>query len=93
MRPALQGDVTAAALALLAAPPPARGALLARMLHEADAADAHRLATGRAHPDWGTGSLMSAAMKRPRAPEPFLDEPDYASCQALVFTALAARGA
>jgi hypothetical protein len=93
MRPVLHGDVAVAGRVLLAAPPPARAALLARMLREADLADAWRQTTGRAHPVWGGGSLMAAAMARPRAPEPFLDDPDYAACLALVFEALVARAA
>jgi hypothetical protein len=92
MRPVLHGDVTMAGLALLAAPPTARAELLARMLHEADLADAYRRATGTAHPLWGSGSLMSAAMARPRRREPYLDNPEYAACLAMVFEALVARG-
>lgn len=91
MRRVLYGDVTAAARALLAVPPAARGALLARMFDEADAADAHRLRTGRSHPDYGTGSLMSAALAHPVAREPFLDDPAYAACMGQVFRALVAR--
>lgn len=91
MRPVLHGDVTAAGRALLAVAPVARPQLLSRMLCEADAADMFRRETGRAHPLWGGGSLMAAAMARPRAPEPFLDDPEYAACLALVFDALVAR--
>lgn len=93
MRRVLHGDVTAAGRALLAVAPAARPALLARMLAAADAADTHRRKTGRAHPLWGGGSLMAVALAEPLAPEPFLDEPDYAACLALVFAALVARGA
>lgn len=91
MRPVLHGDVVSAARVLLAAGPDRRANLLARMLSEADAADAHRLRTGKAHPVWGTGSLMSAALTRARAKEPYLDDPDYAGCFAMVFDALVAR--
>jgi len=91
MRPVLYGDVTAAARAMLAAEPVARRRLLLRMLAEAEAADAHRRETGRVHPLWGTGSLMSAALAYPVAPEPCLDDRDYAGCMAQVFEALVAR--
>jgi hypothetical protein len=91
MRPVLLGDATMAGLALLAAPPGARASLLARMLDEAECADRYRRQTGRAHPVWGGGSLMASAMSRPRAREPYLDDPDYAACLAMVFEALAAR--
>ena len=91
MRRVLYGDVTAAARALLAVPVEARGPLLVRLFAEAEAADAHRLRTGRAHPHYGTGSLMSAALGHPVAREPFLDDPGYAACLAEVFEALVAR--
>jgi hypothetical protein len=91
MRPVMHGDVVAAGCALLAVPEADRARLLARMLGEAEAADRHRRATGRAHPVWGTGSLMSAAMGRARRAEPFLDDRDYAACLALVFEVLARR--
>lgn len=91
MRRVLYGDVRAAARALLAVAQEARGPLLTRLLAEADTADAHRLATGRAHPLFGTGSLMSAALAHEVAREPYLDDPAYAACMAEVFEALVAR--
>ncbi len=93
MRRVLPGDVAAAGCALLCAAPSSRPELLRQMLARADAADAHRLATGRAHPRWGNGSLMAAAMAKPRLREPFLDDQDYAACMVLLFTALMRRGA
>jgi len=91
MRRVLHGDVSAAARALLAAPSDTRAALVLRILREAGAADRFRCATGRAHPLWGNGSLMSAAMAYPRAREPYLDDPEYAACMAMLFEALIAR--
>lgn len=91
MRRVLHGDVRAAARALLAVEPAARAPLLKRLFDEAETADAHRLETGRAHPRFGTGSLMAAALAHPVAPEPYLDDPAYAACMALVFEALVAR--
>jgi hypothetical protein len=91
MRRVLYGDVRAAARALLAAPQEARGALLIRLFAEAETADLHRLDTGRAHPQFGTGSLMSAALAHCVAREPYLDDPAYAACMAEVFEALVAR--
>ena len=88
MRRVLHGDVVAAACARLAAPPDARAGLMRRMLAEAEIADRFRLRTGRAHPLWGSGSLMSAALVRPSAREPYLDDPDYAACMVQVFEAL-----
>lgn len=60
------------------------------MLAEADLAERHRRATGRAHPRYGTGSLMARALARPRRPEPRLDDADYAACLILVLEALSA---
>lgn len=91
MRPVLHGDVVAAACALLAVPDQARAGLIRKLIAQAELADRHRLRTGRAHPVWGTGSLMSAAMARPRRDEPYLDDKDYAACMAEVFHALIAR--
>lgn len=91
MRRILYGDVRAAARALLVVPDARRASLLERLFTEADIADRHRLATGRAHPAFGTGSLMSAALARKVAPEPQLEDRDYAACMALVFEALVCR--
>lgn len=91
MRRVLYGDVRAAARALLAVPEEARERLLTRLFAEAEAADAHRLETGRAHPHYGTGSLMSAALSHRVAREPYLDDPTYAACMAEVFEALVER--
>ena len=91
MRPVGHGDVSAAACVLLRAAHADRPRLLGRMLAEAETADAYRREVGRLHPLWGNGSLMGAALGRPRAPEPFLDDPDYAACMALVFEALVQR--
>jgi hypothetical protein len=93
MLPVLHGDVVTAARVLLAAPRPERGRMLARMLEEADWADAFRRRTGRIHRLWGDGSLRAAAAARPRAAEPPLDDPDYCRCLLLVFEALLARRA
>lgn len=61
------------------------------MIAEAELADQHRLKTGHAHPVWGAGSLAAAAMARPRLPESYLDDPEYAECMVEVFQGLLAR--
>ncbi len=91
MRAVGHGDVAAAACALLPIPRAKRRAVLARILAEAETADAYRLEIGRLHPFWGNGSLMAAALAHERAAEPSLDDPEYASCMVLVFEALVAR--
>jgi hypothetical protein len=91
MRAVLHGDVVAAARVLLALPDSARASCLDRMLDEARWADAYRKRTGRAHPLWGNGSLMAAALRRPARPEPALGDAEYCRCLIAVFEALLAR--
>lgn len=88
MRPLLHGDVSSAARALYAVPVSAREGLCARLIREAEAADAHLRRTGRVHPLWGNGSLMSAAHKRRLADEPGFDDPGYCQCFETVLRAL-----
>ncbi|SDD76701.1 hypothetical protein [Ruegeria marina] len=91
MLPVLHGDVCAAARVLLRTPPTSREALCRRMIVEADVADRHLRRTGRPHPLFGNGSLMSAARKRVLADEPGFDDPDYCLCFETVLRALVAR--
>lgn len=90
MRPILYGDVVCAARALLELPEAAQRVALRAMLARAAAADAYRKRFGRVHPDWGNGSLMGVARRRPLRPEPALDDPFYCRCLSLVFEELAA---
>ena len=80
MRPILHGDVSAAARALLAAPPEGREALCVRMLTEAELAHQHVSATGRLHPVYGNGSIMAVAHSRQLAAEPRFDDLQYCKC-------------
>lgn len=89
MRPLLHGDVSAAARALLAAPPPERTRLCVRMIYEAELADNHRARTGRLHPVYGNGSLMAVARNRVLADEPGFDDLQYCQCFSLVLHHLA----
>lgn len=91
MRPVLHGDVVAAARALLAVAEADRDALSERMLDEAGWADACRKRTGRAHPVWGDGSLMAAALRRGPPPEPLLNDTEYCTCLIRVLEAVVAR--
>jgi hypothetical protein len=88
MRPVLHGDVVAAARVLYALPSKCRDGAMAHLLRNADLADRHRQRTGRAHPLWGDGSLMTAALAAAPPPEPRLDDAEYCGCMALVFDAL-----
>lgn len=91
MRRVLHGDLVTAACALLAVTPDERDDLLDQMIFEAERADRYRCKTGRVHPEWGSGSLASAAMARSRAAEPYLDNVEYAACLILVLRALMRR--
>ncbi len=91
MRPVLHGDLSFAARALLAAPADGRQDLADRMIDEACAAYLHLRRTGRVHPIWGTGSLMTSARRFELAHEPRLDDPDYAACLITVLQRVLAR--
>ena len=91
MRPVLHGDVICAACALLAVPRGGRWRLAREMVAQAKAADRYRRHFGRAHPSWGNGTLMAAALSRPVAPERRLDDPDYADCLILALEAVRLR--
>ena len=81
-------DLWATARALMAVPQADRPALMARLIAEAEQADAFRLHADRLHPALGDGSLMAAALARPRAARPVSDP---AALAALALAALALR--
>jgi hypothetical protein len=93
MRPVLPGDVAAAAREIYPLPRSERRARLARLIVEAEKADAFRRATGHAHPCWGTGSLMTAAAGWTRDSEPSFDDDRYCACWIDVLHALIAHRA
>lgn len=82
-------DAVAAARVLLRHPRERRPWVLHRMLAEAVAAHDWRRQTGRVHPRWGDGSLMSAALRRPAAHEPPLTDPAWCRLVAYIYLALA----
>jgi hypothetical protein len=88
MRPVMHGDVGNAARALLAVAADQRADLCQRLIGEAEAADRHMRRTGRLHPLWGNGSLMSAARRRVLADETGFDDPAYCQCFETVLRAL-----
>ncbi|GGG64206.1 hypothetical protein GCM10011415_08420 [Salipiger pallidus] len=91
MRPVLPGDVSAAACALLLERSGQRWQVARKMVCEADAADRYRRRIGRTHPQWGNGTLRSAALARGTGPERRLDDPEYIDCLILVLEALRRR--
>jgi len=88
VRPVLHGDVVSAARVLLAAPDAERGFLMKRLQRAAEVADVFRTHAGKNHPLFGDGTLASACGGRAKAPEPYLDDPDYCHCMLLVFQCL-----
>lgn len=92
MRPVLHGDVVAAARALYALPGEERIEGLGRLLRAADWAEKFRRHHRRAHPYWGDGSLMAAALAEDPPAEPSLSDPDYCACMALVLRTLSQQG-
>lgn len=91
MREPLHGDAVSVARVLLGARPDRRPWVLARLIREAELAHRHFRRLGCAHPLWGDGSLMTAALRRCPLPEPALNRADYCDCLAMTFRALAAR--
>ncbi|MEM1064622.1 MAG: hypothetical protein AAGJ74_03895 [Pseudomonadota bacterium] len=73
MRRVTVGDSLAAARVLTVVPLRHQGWVILRLFCEAARADAHRRKTGRCHPVWGDGTLMTAALRRQPPPEPPLE--------------------
>uniref|UniRef100_UPI004038AAAC DUF7742 family protein n=1 Tax=Yoonia phaeophyticola TaxID=3137369 RepID=UPI004038AAAC len=83
-------DIEAAARALLVVPAHERAALATKICQRAQAADKYRRRLGRVHPDFGTGSILSAAARFRQAPRPDRICSDYLGCFAQVCTHLSA---
>ncbi len=88
MRRIHYADVSSAARALMTRAVADRVRVCLRMIRQAEVADAHRLATGKAHPKWGTGSLMEVARLHPMAAEPGFENPSYVAALRVVLTCL-----
>lgn len=86
----LPGDISAAARALLAVAPEARGGVCRRIFSGAVEALVHEKLYGRPHPRWGDGSLSAAARRWQLADEPFWDDPAYLRCLQMVLRGVAA---
>ena len=84
-------DISTAARALLCLPAGVRWDRARDWVGQAGAARAYLEAQGRAHPEWGSGSLMARARKERLLPEPTMDDPDYAACMILMLLAVQAQ--
>ncbi|MBN8294192.1 hypothetical protein JI664_19630 [Rhodobacter sp. NTK016B] len=101
MRPVTLTDIAAAARVLLALPEGRRRAGMAALIARAERAEHHRVTTGRCHPLYGNGTLLSAALAHPARDPPYdpvcdRNRPgasDYLACLALVTEALCAHHA
>jgi hypothetical protein len=93
MRQITQGDVSAAARALMLLPEDARPAALVGMIARADLADRFRKARGRVHPTLGNGTLMAAALAQGAVSEPFCTDLAYLHCLRMVIETLILRRA
>lgn len=87
----MPGDLEAGLRVLLACPPSRRAARAAALLRQAAIADRFRQRSGQAHPRYGSGSLMSAALRHPRAPLPDHCDASYRACLSVLLCAIAAR--
>nr|WP_292065478.1 hypothetical protein [Marivita sp. XM-24bin2] len=91
MRPLLYNDVLAAVAAVSAAPASVQVERAAEILREADLADAYRRRYGAAHPVFGDGSLLAAALRRGQSGSTSFQTPDSLCAWITVLQALLAR--
>jgi hypothetical protein len=88
VRPLLPGDLDCAVAVVMGQPPEARAGVAALLLAQADLADRYRKRLGRAHPAFGTGSLMSAALNWPEGPRRRVYDASYCAALIVVLTAV-----
>ncbi len=89
MRRVLLGDMIAAAQVLAAANRPHRPALAQRLIAQSDAAHRYMKRFGRAHPEWGIGTLETRARQMGPAPHIGFDLADLRILDALAVLAAA----
>ena len=89
MRPVQLADLEIAARVLATLPASARPELIAQLCTQAKVADLYRKISGKAHPQFGTGTLMSAASKHALAPRNALCDRDFLASLAALCAYLA----
>jgi len=91
MRPVQLADLEAATRVLMRVAPETRRTVMHDMIACAQKADRYRIITGRPHPRWGTGTLMSRALRQQMAPRPAALEPDTLHAYAVALGAVMAH--
>lgn len=91
MRPVNLADIEVAARVLMALAPEERVGVMADLIRRADTAERYRKQSRRAHPAFGTGTLMSAAQVFDAAARPLSLGRDELRAYALVIAALIAH--
>ncbi|WP_456299100.1 DUF7742 family protein [Marivita geojedonensis] len=87
----IYNDVLAAVSVVAAVSAEQRAAVVARLLREADLAESHRLIHGAAHPVFGDGSLMAAALRYQRRGSASFQDREGLAAWRCVIDALCAR--
>lgn len=90
MRPLMPGDLDCAVAVVMRQSPEDRADVAERLLFEADVADRYRKRLGRAHPVYGSGSLMSAALGWPCGAGGRVYDASYCAALIVVLTAVQA---
>ncbi|MCL3883721.1 hypothetical protein [Marivita sp. GX14005] len=91
MRPVIYNDVLAAVSFAASIPPDGRKAAIARIIADAEAAARYRMRSGAAHPVFGDGCLMAAALRHGRRGSTSFACPDALDAWLCVLGALRAR--
>ncbi len=91
MRRVQLADLDAAVRALTCCARPVRPAMAANLLERAHIADKYRKRTGKIHPQFGSGTLSSAAAQFPQATGPAPLEAERLDAFACMIKALASR--
>ncbi|WP_333713711.1 DUF7742 family protein [Yoonia sp.] len=92
MRPVSLADLEVALRMLLAVPEEARRDAARRLVAAAQAGEGHRAATGLLHPEFGSGTLMSAALRHPLAPRPAAYDRSVLSVLSILINAIDTKG-
>jgi hypothetical protein len=88
MRAVQLADIDIAARALLAVDAKARAGVINELLRRADIADRYRKKLRRPHAQFGTGTLMSAALRFALAPRPARISGEVLRAYAIVINAI-----